>query len=75
LSIPRVVASGNVYLSSNQTYNFAIDALDASCYTQMNDCQAAANAGGNQGSLTVSACEGQVGTARAVLSETCQSRN
>jgi hypothetical protein len=49
-------------MSSNQTYNFAIDALDASCYAQMNGCQAAANAGGNQGNITVSACEGQVGT-------------
>ncbi|RSH84060.1 hypothetical protein EHS25_005305 [Saitozyma podzolica] len=74
LSIPRVVASGNVYLSSNQTYNFAIDALDASCYTQMNDCQAAANAGGNQGSLTVSACEGQqVQECLAVASATASS--
>lgn len=61
-----------MYVSSNQTYNFAIDALDASCYAQMNDCQAAANAGGNQGNLTVSACESQVGNVHLVQEGTCR---
>ncbi|KAK8844834.1 hypothetical protein IAR55_006684 [Kwoniella newhampshirensis] len=59
IPVPAVSASGNKWTTGNQTYNFLIDALNASCYSQMNSCQLAANRGGNHGDLTVSACEGQ----------------
>ncbi|WWD22615.1 hypothetical protein CI109_107108 [Kwoniella shandongensis] len=56
---PAVSASGDKWTTGGQTYNFLVDALNASCYAQMNSCQLAANQGGNNGTLTVSACETQ----------------
>ncbi|WRT63122.1 uncharacterized protein IL334_000025 [Kwoniella shivajii] len=56
---PAVTQSGNKYSTNGQTFNFLVDALNASCYVQMNDCQNAANKAGNKGDLTVGNCNGQ----------------
>lgn len=48
------------YVSNGVTYNNLQAALQGSCYSQMNSCQLAANAGSNRGSLTVANCEGKV---------------
>nr|XP_019048097.1 hypothetical protein I302_01862 [Kwoniella bestiolae CBS 10118]OCF27027.1 hypothetical protein I302_01862 [Kwoniella bestiolae CBS 10118] len=56
---PPVTQSGNRYTTNGQTYNFLIDALNSSCYAQMNTCQNEANKTGNKGDLTVGNCNGQ----------------
>lgn len=56
---PPVTAEGFFYRSSGQRYNFLIDALNQSCYVQMDKCQLAANKGGNKGDLTVEKCNGK----------------
>lgn len=57
---PAVTKSGNSWYIGEQRYNFLIDALNQSCYKQMDACQNAANAGGNAAPLTVANCNGQV---------------
>jgi hypothetical protein len=47
-------------VTGGNSFNSLSDALQRSCYTQMNDCQNAANKGGNKGGLTVQACSDQV---------------
>ncbi|WVQ94395.1 hypothetical protein IAU59_001474 [Kwoniella sp. CBS 9459] len=59
ISAPAVTASGNQYTTNGRTFNFLVDALNASCYAQMDKCQNAANSSGNKGDLTVSNCNGQ----------------
>ncbi|WVF66783.1 hypothetical protein IAT40_001525 [Kwoniella sp. CBS 6097] len=59
ISAPAVTASGKQYTTNGRTFNFLIDALNASCYAQMDRCQNAANSSGNKGDLTVSNCNGQ----------------
>jgi hypothetical protein len=54
---PEVTKQGDFWYIGEQRYNFLIDALNQSCYKQMDACQLAANRGGNVGSLTVSNCE------------------
>ncbi|WVO15134.1 hypothetical protein L204_102778 [Cryptococcus depauperatus] len=56
---PAVFVSGTMYTCEGTTYNSLLQALSASCSKQMDKCQLAANAGGNKGELTVSACAGQ----------------
>lgn len=60
-SAPPAVTKGanGQYTSNGRTFNFLVDALNASCYAQMDKCQNAANQGGNKGTLTVGACNGQ----------------
>ncbi|OCF34565.1 hypothetical protein I316_03606 [Kwoniella heveanensis BCC8398] len=60
IAAPAVTASGNQYTTSGRTFNFLVDALNASCYAQMDKCQSAANSSGNKGDLTVNNCNGQV---------------
>lgn len=55
---PPVCQSGDQWYQSGQAYNFAIDAINQSCYVQMDKCQLAANQGGNKGPLTVANCNG-----------------
>ncbi|WOO84014.1 uncharacterized protein LOC62_05G007536 [Vanrija pseudolonga] len=55
---PPVCQSGNQWYQSGQAYNFAIDAINQSCYVQMDKCQLAANQGGNKNPLTVANCNG-----------------
>ena len=46
-------------MTGGNNFNSLSDALQRSCYTQMNDCQNAANKAGNKGSLTVQTCSDQ----------------
>ncbi|WWC97662.1 hypothetical protein V866_004546 [Kwoniella sp. B9012] len=57
---PAVTQSGSRYMTNNQSYNFLTDALNASCYVQLNNCQNEANKTGNKGDLTVGNCNTQV---------------
>ncbi|WVQ70439.1 uncharacterized protein L199_008666 [Kwoniella botswanensis] len=59
IAAPAVYGCSGTWMTSGQRYNFEIDALNASCYEQMQQCQLAANQGGNKGDLTVSNCEGK----------------
>ncbi|WVW83490.1 hypothetical protein I302_105511 [Kwoniella bestiolae CBS 10118] len=59
IAAPPVYGCSGSWMTNGQRYNFEIEALDASCYAQMQACQLAANQGGNKGDMTVSACEGQ----------------
>jgi hypothetical protein len=54
-----VYGCGEYYYQSGIRYNFLIDALNQSCYVQMDKCQLAANQGGNKEPLTVSNCNGR----------------
>lgn len=58
ITAPPVTAEGMFYRQSGQRYNFLIDALNQSCYVQMDKCQLAANKGGNKAPLTVENCNG-----------------
>lgn len=58
IAAPPVTAEGMFYRQSGQRYNFLIDALNQSCYVQMDKCQLAANKGGNKAPLTVENCNG-----------------
>ncbi|KAL1406489.1 hypothetical protein Q8F55_008193 [Vanrija albida] len=55
---PPVCKSGDKWYQSGQAYNFPIDAINQSCYVQMDKCQLAANQGGNKSPLTVANCNG-----------------
>jgi hypothetical protein len=55
---PPVCQIGNYWYQSGQQYNFPIDAINQSCYVQMDKCQLAANQGGNVEPLTVANCNG-----------------
>ncbi|OCF55070.1 hypothetical protein L486_07180 [Kwoniella mangroviensis CBS 10435] len=59
IAAPAVYGCSGTWVTSGQRYNFEIDALNASCYKQMDQCQLAANQSGNRGDLTVSNCNGQ----------------
>ncbi|WVF71809.1 hypothetical protein IAT40_006617 [Kwoniella sp. CBS 6097] len=54
---PAVTKSGNYWYSSGQQYNFLVEALDGSCYKQMDQCQLKANQQGNT-PFAVSDCNG-----------------
>lgn len=53
---PPVCKSGDYWYQSGIRYNFPIDAINQSCYVQMDKCQLAANKGGNAPPLTVENC-------------------
>ncbi|BEI98391.1 hypothetical protein CcaverHIS631_0306900 [Cutaneotrichosporon cavernicola] len=55
-SAPAVTKAGNKYYTNGQEFNSLIDALDRSCYTQMDRCQLSANVNGNVPPLTVANC-------------------
>ncbi|BEJ13615.1 hypothetical protein CspHIS471_0307890 [Cutaneotrichosporon sp. HIS471] len=57
-SAPAVTKAGNKYYTNGQEFNSLIDALDRSCYTQMDRCQLSANVNGNVPPLTVADCSG-----------------
>lgn len=51
---------GAQFLTGTDNFNSLGNALDRSCYRQMDTCQNAANKGGNKGELTVGGCSTQV---------------
>jgi hypothetical protein len=55
---PAVTRSGAKYYTNGQEFNFLVEALNRSCYTQMDRCQLAANINGNAPPLTVENCNG-----------------
>lgn len=59
-SAPPVTATNGRYTTAGREFNFLGDALQGSCYAQLNTCQNAANQSGNQGDLTVDKCSNQV---------------
>ena len=51
---------GAQFLTGSDIFNSLGNALERSCYRQMDTCQNAANKGGNKGDLTVGGCSTQV---------------